>query len=88
MSVTIDVEVPVVLDDWMCNLTLSDFEDLDVIEQGYTCDLYIHDFSYGNGHKIWLSRVGVDDGMPYDNAVIVEKFIANRWVEVLMYEAL
>ena len=88
MTVEVEVTVPVSLEDWMCNLTLADFESMDIIESGWTSDLYIHDFSHGNGHKVWLSRVGIDGGMPYDNAVIIEKYVANRWVDVLIYEAL
>lgn len=79
-SLVVDIDIP----DWLSCLTLSELEMIDTIEQGHTDDLKIHD----NGFKVWLCRCDTYDGMPYDNAVTVEKLIDNRWVEVLMYEAL
>ena len=84
----VDVVVPVDIDDWMCELTLADFAQTNPIDHGHTDDLYHYHFKNGVGYKVWLSRMKVEDGMPYDNAVTVEKYIANRWVEVLMYEAI
>lgn len=37
--------------------------------------------------KVWLSRLTVEDGQPYDNQVTVEKLIAGRWVTVDEYQA-
>jgi hypothetical protein len=79
-SLVVDIDIP----DWLSCLTLSELEMIDTIEQGHTDDLKIHD----NGFKVWLCRCDTYDGMPYDNAVTVEKLIDNRWVEVLIYEAL
>lgn len=38
--------------------------------------------------RIWLSRCGVADGMPYDNQVSVEVYKGNRWEVVETYQAL
>jgi hypothetical protein len=79
----VEIEVNVDIPEWLTNLTLSDLEAIDTIEEGYADDLKISD----NGFKVWLCRCDTYDGMPYDNAVTIEKLIDNRWVEVLMYEA-
>lgn len=79
-QVEFDIDIP----DEYVNLSLSDLEDMEVIEEGYTADLLINDGRF----KVWLERVGVDDGMPYDNAVTIETVIEGKWIEVLMYEAL
>jgi hypothetical protein len=38
--------------------------------------------------RIWLARVVVDDGMPYDNMVTVEKLVDGIWETVEEYPAL
>jgi hypothetical protein len=38
--------------------------------------------------RIWLARVGVLDGMPYDNQVSVQKLQQGRWVVTDTYPAL
>ena len=37
--------------------------------------------------KVWLSRMTVDDGMPYNNMVIVEKLINGKWETIEEYQA-
>ena len=37
--------------------------------------------------QVWLSRLTVADGQPYDNQVTVEKLTDGRWVTVDEYEA-
>ena len=75
----IEIEIP----DKYLNLKFTDLESMETIEQGYTDDLKIHEDSF----KVWLSRCDTYDGMPYDNAVTIEKNIDGRWVELFMYEA-
>lgn len=36
--------------------------------------------------RVWLCRCGIADGMPYDNAVTIEKLIDGQWTEVEQYE--
>lgn len=79
-SIVVDIDIP----EWLTCLTFSELEMIETIEQGHTDDLKISD----NGFKVWLCRCDTYDGMPYDNAVTIEKYIDNRWVSVLMYEAL
>lgn len=38
--------------------------------------------------QVWLSRMTVADGMPYDNQVTIEQYIDNNWQEVIRFEAL
>ena len=79
-EVTIEVDIP----SQYLNLKFSDLEDMETIERGHADDLKINDGVF----KVWLCRCDTYDGMPYDNAVTIEKYIDNRWVEVLMYESL
>jgi len=76
----IEVEIP----DKYLNLTFEFLESLETIEIGHADDLKINDGVF----KVWLCRCDTYDGMPYDNAVTIEKYIDNCWVEVLMYESL
>jgi hypothetical protein len=75
----IDIEIP----DKYLNLKLEYLESIETIEQGFADDLKISEDTF----KVWLSRCDTYDGMPYDNAVTIEKYIDNRWIEVFMYEA-
>lgn len=79
-EIVLDIDIP----DEYLNLRFSDLEDLETIEQGHTDDLKISDGIF----KVWLCRCDTYDGMPYDNAVTIEKVIDGRWVEILMYESL
>ena len=67
----------------MGRYSLDYLESLPTLNQGHTCDLKLD-----NGkRRVWLSRCGVDDGLPYDNMVTVEKLQDGRWVTVSTYEA-
>jgi hypothetical protein len=79
-EILIEVEIP----DKYLNLTFEFLESLETIEIGHADDLKINDGVF----KVWLCRCDTYDGMPYDNAVTIEKYIDNCWVEVLMYESL
>lgn len=79
----VDVDVQVDIPEWLTVLTLDELDAIDTIIQGQADDLKIDD----EGFRVWLCRCDVHDGMPFDNAVTIEKLIDNRWVEVFMYEA-
>jgi hypothetical protein len=64
--------------------TLAELENMDTLTQGQADDLKYED----EGTRIWLSRVGVEDGEPCDNKVTIEEYRRGRWVEVGWYEAL
>ena len=67
------------------NYTLKELEGLKTIMQGQADDLKIED---GN-IRVWLSRMTIGDGMPYNNQVTVEKLDKNgSWNTIEEYEAL
>lgn len=37
--------------------------------------------------RVWLSRLTVSDGEPYDNKVMIERLIDNRWKLVAVFPA-
>lgn len=65
--------------------TLAQLEALPTIKQGHTDDLKIES---GNG-RVWLSRMTIEDGQPYNNQVTIERFndAKGRWETVTSYEA-
>jgi hypothetical protein len=56
-----------------------------VIEQGHTDDL----IKSTPTSRIWISRLTIADGMPYDNQVTEEKYNTHKgkWETVKVYEA-
>lgn len=79
VEIAVDVDIP----DWLTCLTFDELEVIDTLIVSQSDDLKIDN----EGFRVWLSRCDTYDGMPYDNAVTIEKLIDNRWIEVLMYEA-
>jgi hypothetical protein len=67
----------------MRKYTLRELRAMETISQGHTDDLKIKT----EDTKVWLSRMTVEDGMPYNNMVTVEKLIDGRWVTVKEYPA-
>lgn len=67
----------------MRKYTLKELQAMETISQGYTDDLKIKT----EDTKVWLSRMTVEDGMPHDNMVTVEKLIDGRWVTIEEYPA-
>ena len=64
--------------------TLEELEDLPVLCQGQADDLKIDTGEV----RVWLCRCDVSDGMPYNNAVTIERLSTKgRWEEVSMHEA-
>ena len=68
----------------MRKYTLRELQTMKTITQGYTDDLKVKT----GDTKVWLSRMTVEDGMPYDNMVTVEKLINGRWEVIEEYPAL
>ena len=67
----------------MKKFTLKELQQLKTISQGHTDDLKIKTADT----KVWLSRLTVEDGMPYNNMVTVEKLINGKWEIVEEYPA-
>ena len=67
----------------MKNYTLKELEELETISQGQADDLKIED---GN-IRVWLSRMTIEDGMPYNNQVSIEKLQNGAWKIIDEYEA-
>lgn len=65
--------------------TLSELESLPTLSQGQADDLKIDD---GNT-RVWLSRMSVEDGMPYNNQVFIEELNHAKgcWEVVKTYQA-
>lgn len=51
------------------------------LSQGQFSNLKIDD----GKHRIWLSRMTVADGMPYNNAIEVEALLDGVWTSVAQY---
>ncbi len=63
--------------------TLEELKAMNTLSQGHTDDLKLEDGSV----RVWLSRMRVEDGMPYNNQVTVERLINGVWQTVREYEA-
>jgi hypothetical protein len=68
----------------MKHYTLKELEDMPTLHSGQYDNLKID----AENTRVWLSRLGVADGMPYDNAVTVETLLNGSWVEREVYRAL
>lgn len=68
----------------MRKYTLKELQQLETITQGHTDNLKIKT----ENTKVWLSRMTVEDGMPYNNMVTIEKLTNDgRWETVEEYPA-
>jgi hypothetical protein len=63
--------------------SLSELERIPTSSQGHTDDLKVDTGRV----RVWLSRMTVEDGMPYNHQVTVENLKDGRWVTVEEYEA-
>lgn len=62
---------------------LEELESRPTLSVGQADDLKVD-----NGHcRVWLSRVGIEDGQPYDNMVTVEEIRDGQWIETDRYQA-
>lgn len=64
-------------------LALDYLNSLPTISTGHFDNLKIDE----NGFRIWLSRMTIADGMPYDNQVTIEKLIKGEWITIETYPA-
>lgn len=65
------------------HFTLKEVKSLSTIQQGQYADL-----KYASLYvRIWLSRLTVEDGEPYNNKITIEYFIDGKWIERDTYEA-
>jgi len=68
----------------MRKYTLRELQAMETISQGHTDNLKIKT----ENTKVWLSRMTVEDGMPYNNMVTIEKLTNDgRWETVEEYPA-
>ncbi len=65
------------------NYTLEKLEAMPTISSGHFDNLKVDTGTV----RVWLSRCGLADGLPYDNGVTVEKLVNGRWENVREYEA-
>lgn len=63
--------------------SLSEIEALPTLHQGQYDNLKVQEAD----RKVWLSRLTVEDGMPYNNQVTVEELRDGSWITVDEYEA-
>ena len=63
--------------------TLDQIEAMPTIYQGHTDDLKIETPIT----RVWLSRLTVEDGMPYNNMVTVDSHGQYGWETINEYEA-
>lgn len=62
--------------------TKEELEAMPTLHSGHFDDLKIETQTT----RVWLSRMTVADGMPYDNMITVEKLIDGRWVTTEEYK--
>lgn len=55
--------------------TADEIRDLPTLSQGQSDNLKLDDGTT----RVWLCRCGVEDGMPYDDQITVERLTAGRW---------
>ena len=67
----------------MQKYTLNELEAMPTLSQGQTDDLKVEKENV----RVWLSRMTIADGMPYNNEVTVDIYDHNEWATVTKYEA-
>lgn len=72
----------------MKRFTLEQLEKMPTLHQGHTDNLK-WESNDKKQVRVWLSRMTKEDGMPYDNQVIVEQYNqkSGRWEVIDEYEA-
>lgn len=66
--------------------TKKELESMPTISQGHTSNLKVEDYNHNPPVRVWLSRMSIEDGMPYNDAVEVEHCINGCWKLVEQYE--
>lgn len=65
----------------MNRYTADELRDLPTLTAGQADSLKVD-----NGHiRVWLSRMTVEDGMPYNDQVTVEHLVDGRWITIDEY---
>ncbi len=62
--------------------SLTELQRIPTIEQGHTDDLKVQ----SRYLRVWLSRMTVADGMPYDHQVTVERYVDGVWTMEDQYQ--
>ena len=63
--------------------TARELDALPTLAVGQADNLKVDD---GDGVRIWLSRVGIADGYPYEHTVMVERIIDGVWTTTDTYD--
>ncbi|MNC36448.1 hypothetical protein D3C75_849700 [compost metagenome] len=63
--------------------SIAELKDLPTLQQSHTDNLK----KVTGNERVWLSRMTVADGMPYNNQVTVEVFSNGKWNIVDTYQA-
>jgi|WetSurMetagenome_2_1015567.scaffolds.fasta_scaffold59843_7 hypothetical protein len=69
---------------------LEELKALPVLSQGQTDNLHIEGEDEQGKFRVWLSRMTMEDGMPYNNQVTIERYNESTgytWKTVEEYEA-
>lgn len=66
--------------------TKSELENKRTLSVGQASNLKVEDYDHNPPMRVWLSRMTVADGMPFNNAIEVEYYLDGRWIEVERYE--
>jgi len=67
----------------MKRLTLEEAKNMTVLSQGHFDNLIYEE----NNIRIWLSRMTIADGIPYDNQITVEEYCDGVWATLDVYQA-
>jgi hypothetical protein len=67
----------------MRKFSLSEICKMPTIQQGHFDNLVYQ----SETKRVWISRMTVEDGQPYNNQVTVEKLVDGNWVIKEQYEA-
>jgi hypothetical protein len=65
----------------MTRYTAAELRDLPTLSQGQADDLKVQDGKI----RVWLSRMTVEDGMPYDDQITIEQLVNGRWITIEEY---
>lgn len=63
--------------------SIAEFQSMPVLSQGQFDNLMWE----SNGWRVWLSRMGVEDGARWDDGVMVERLVDGRWENYEEYQA-
>ena len=70
----------------MKRYTADKLRDLPTLSTGQVDNLKLEFTDPCGGEvRVWLRRCGMEDGMPYEDAITVENLVDGRWVQVDQY---